>query len=47
VCVFGGWGGGGGGVRGGWGGGGGQWGEMTQALFAHMNNKTIKKNKLN
>jgi hypothetical protein len=22
----------------------GQWGEMTQALYAHMNNKTIKKN---
>jgi hypothetical protein len=21
----------------------GQWGEMTQALYAHMNNKTIKK----
>jgi hypothetical protein len=20
----------------------GQWGEMTQALYAHMNNKTIK-----
>jgi hypothetical protein len=24
----------------------GQGGEMTQALYAHMNNKTIKKNKL-
>jgi hypothetical protein len=24
------------------GGGGGQWGEMNQALYAHMNNKTIK-----
>jgi hypothetical protein len=24
------------------GGGGGQAGEMTQALYAHMNNKTIK-----
>jgi hypothetical protein len=22
---------------------GGQWGEMTEALYAHMNNKTIKK----
>jgi hypothetical protein len=31
---------------GGWGvmgGGGGRGGEMTQALYAHMNNKTIKK----
>jgi hypothetical protein len=28
-------------VREGW----GQGGEMTQALYAHMNNKTIKKNK--
>jgi hypothetical protein len=33
---------GGGGV-GGKGGGGGRGGEMTQALYAHMNNKTIKK----
>jgi hypothetical protein len=24
-------------------GGGGGWGEMTQALYAHMNNKTISK----
>jgi hypothetical protein len=30
---------------GGKGGGGGMGGEMTQALYAHMNNKTIKKNK--
>jgi hypothetical protein len=31
---------------GGWGGGGGpRGGEMTQALDAHMNNKTIKINK--
>jgi hypothetical protein len=28
---------------GGKGGGGGRGGEMTQALYAHMNNKTIKK----
>jgi hypothetical protein len=28
---------------GGFGGGGGVRGEMTQALYAHMNNKTIKK----
>jgi hypothetical protein len=27
------------------GGGGGKWGEMTQALYAHMNNKTKKINK--
>jgi hypothetical protein len=33
----------GGALGGGSGGGGGQWGEMTQALYAHMNNKTIKK----
>jgi hypothetical protein len=33
---------GGGGV-GGKGGSGGRGGEMTQALYAHMNNKTIKK----
>jgi hypothetical protein len=32
---------------GGHGGGGGQGGEMTQALYAHMNNKTIKKFYLN
>jgi hypothetical protein len=30
---------------GGKGGGWGQGGEMTQALYAHMNNKTIKKKK--
>jgi hypothetical protein len=24
----------------------GQWGEMTQALYAHMNNKRKKKNNL-
>jgi hypothetical protein len=39
-------GGGGGAGGGGWGvpgGGGGPGGEMTQALYAHMNNKTIKK----
>jgi hypothetical protein len=36
VCGGGGWGGGG------WGGGGGpRGGEMTQALYAHMNNKKI------
>jgi hypothetical protein len=35
---------GGGGV-GGQGRGGGKGGEMTQALYAHMNNKTIKKGK--
>jgi hypothetical protein len=29
------------------GGGGGQEGEMTQALYAHMNNKTIKKRNKN
>jgi hypothetical protein len=34
-----GWGGGG---RGGYGRGWGQEGEMTQALYAHTNNKTIK-----
>jgi hypothetical protein len=39
----GGWGGGGGG---GWGwGGGGLGGEMTQALYAHMNNKRKKRRK--
>jgi hypothetical protein len=32
---------------GGKGGGGGQGGEMTQALYAHMNNKTIKIKKNN
>jgi hypothetical protein len=32
------WGGGGGGF---WGGGGGRGGGMTQALYAHMNNKKI------
>jgi hypothetical protein len=32
-------GGGGGGGGGAWGGGGGRGGEMTQALYAHMNNK--------
>jgi hypothetical protein len=37
--VCGGGGGGGGGWGGGWGGGGGLWGEMNQALYAHMNNK--------
>jgi hypothetical protein len=41
-----GWGGKGGGGVGGKGGGGGRGGEMTQALYAHMNNK-IKKNKIN
>jgi hypothetical protein len=41
--VWGGGGGGGGVGGGGWGGGGGRGGEMTQALYAHMNNKTIKK----
>jgi hypothetical protein len=40
-----GWGGEGGGGVGGKG-GGGAGGEMTQALYAHMNNKTIKKNHL-
>jgi hypothetical protein len=35
-------GGGGGGPGGGAGGGGGRGGEMAQALYAHMNNKTIK-----
>jgi hypothetical protein len=29
-------------VREGW----GQWGEMTHALYVHMNNKTIKKFKI-
>jgi hypothetical protein len=38
-----GWGGEGGGGVGGKGGGGGRGGDMTQALYAHMNNKTIKK----
>jgi hypothetical protein len=38
------WGRGRGGVSG-KGGGWGQEGEMTQALYAHMNNKTIKKKK--
>jgi hypothetical protein len=33
----------GGGGGGGFGGGGGPGGEMTQALYAHMNNKTINK----
>jgi hypothetical protein len=44
------WGGGGGGGGGAWGALGGGWGpggEMTQALYAHMNNKTIKKEKKN
>jgi hypothetical protein len=31
---------------GGKGGRGGQGGEMTEALYAHMNNKTIKKTRL-
>jgi hypothetical protein len=39
--VGGGGGGGGGGGRGGGGGGRGE--DMTQALYVHMNNKTIKK----
>jgi hypothetical protein len=43
VGGVGGGGGGGGGRGGGAGGGGGQRAEMTQALYAHMNNKTIKK----
>jgi hypothetical protein len=39
---LGGWGVGGGGGWGWYGMGWGQGGEMTQALYAHMNNKTIK-----
>jgi hypothetical protein len=36
----------GGGRGGGKGGGGGRGGEMTQALYAHMNNKKINKQKI-
>jgi hypothetical protein len=43
VHCQGGWEGEGGGWVGGKGGGGGSWGEMTQALYAHMNNKKINK----